>query len=141
MRRWLLACLLLFPLLAGARCGGDGRTPEIVELSYDGQAPDSELVLMFTASFEDGDGDLGEGYFETFINGQPSGLGPLELRQLFLANGIALDAPRGDLEFVLELAFASPPEGATTFELGVRPVDASGNAGSTATQNLRVTAN
>ena len=130
MRSRPLAILGLVLALSSSlvACGpADGRTPRVEELRYDGQAPDSELVLLFTAHLTDPDGDLGDGDLETFINRSPSALGALALRPLFLFNGVPLDATEGEIEFSLELALPGEPQRGTRFELGVRAVDAAGN--------------
>lgn len=116
----------------------DGETPRVEELRFDGQAPDSELVLLFNARFSDPDGDLGEGFFETFINGAPSQLGQLELKPLFLFNDLALDATEGDIAFSLELALNGEPAEDTRFQLGIRAVDAAGNASDVESVQLEV---
>lgn len=116
----------------------DGVTPRVEELRYDGEAPDSELVLLFTARFVDPNGDLGDGFFETFINQSASALGRLDLRPLFLFNELPLDATEGELEFSLELALNGEPEPGTQFELGIRAVDASENASDIKSVRLEV---
>lgn len=138
MRASRLLPLVVGALLAGAACG-DGETPVLEDLTYDGQSPDSELVLLFTARVSDPDGDLGEGFFETFINDRPSGLGRLSLKSIFLWNELPLDARRGDLEFFLELALADAPREESTFDLGVRAVDVAGNSSELKTVRLEVT--
>lgn len=134
MSRVLVACMAL---LLGAACG-DGMTPRITSLSFDGQAPDSDLMLLFTAAFEDDDGDLGDGFLETFVNGRPSGLGELDLRNWFLWSDLPLDATRGDVSFALELVLSDVPEGGASFDFGARAVDGAGNASETATIRLAV---
>ncbi|MFZ9889618.1 MAG: hypothetical protein ACO3JL_19155 [Myxococcota bacterium] len=105
----------------------DGVSPRIEQLRFQGQAPDSDLVLLFASRFTDPDGDLGRGYLETFLNERPSGLGQLPLQSLFLQKGLPLDANEGTFSFALELAVAEAPAGTTPFRLGVRLVDAAGN--------------
>lgn len=139
MRPELLGLALSLSTLLASCTPGDGRTPRVEELRFDGQAPDSELVLLFTARLTDPDGDLGEGVLETFINRSPSALGALELRPLFLFNEVPLDATEGEIEFSLELALNGLPDEGTRFELGVRAVDASGNASEVESLELEVT--
>jgi hypothetical protein len=123
--------------LFGAACG-DGVTPEITGLHFDGQSPDSELVLLFTAEFVDEDGDLGEGFLETFVNGRPSGLGELDLRTWFLWSDVPLNATRGEIGFALELVLPEAPEAGTQFEFGARAVDGGGHVSDMRTVRLQV---
>lgn len=121
----LVACAVL---AAGACTDSDGVSPRIEQLRYQGQAPDSDLVLLFASRFTDPDGDLGRGYLETFLNEKPSGLGQLPLQGLFLQEALPLDANEGTLAFALELSVDEPPDEPTPFQLGVRLVDAAGHS-------------
>lgn len=130
-----LSALSLFGLACDA---DDGRTPRVEELRFDGQAPDSELVLLFTAHIVDPDGDVGDGNLQTFINRSPSALGALPLRPLFLMNEVPLDATDCEIGFALELALNGDPQPGTRFELGVRAVDVAGNASELASVELEL---
>jgi hypothetical protein len=146
MKRALLVGLTVGALMtAAAGCGGDpisalffgddGVTPRLSELTFNGQAPDSTLVLLMSVHFEDDDGDLGDGSLETFINGTTTSAGPIQFLSMFVQNDVALDATAGDLEFVLELAFdedeADWPKEGSSFRLGARASDAAGNVSAT----------
>lgn len=137
-RAGLALGLALSSILLAACDPGDGKTPRVEELRFDGQAPDSELVLLFTVVFSDPDGDLGEGFLETFINGRPSGLGQLDLKPLFLFNELPLDATEGELAFSLELALNGEPEPNTQFDLAMRAIDAAGNPSESESVRLEV---
>lgn len=135
--------LLLGAAALCAGCGpADPSTPRLSALSFDGQAPDSTLVLLMSVHFEDEDGDLGRGQLETFINQTATSAGPIPLLGIFVQNDVPLDAVEGELEFVLELSFPDeesdwPAEG-STFRLGTRAIDAEGNASSTVEVALRL---
>ena len=123
--------LLVLPALLGLGCD-DGVTPALSNFRFDGPAEDSPLVLLLSVDFHDGDGDLGQGKMETFIDQSPTSAGALELTSLFLEGDLALDATDGTLPFVLELAFGNevPPSG-STFTLGCRATDLAQNSSST----------
>lgn len=101
----------------------ESEAPRIIDFRYDGQAPDSPSVLLFSLDFEDIGRDLGQGVMETFVDGRASGLGQIELAPIFRWNEIPLDAPAGSLEFVLELAIENVPDANRSFSVGVRLVD------------------
>jgi hypothetical protein len=125
----------------GAGCD-DGYTPLLSDLRFDGPAPDSATVLLLSVDFRDGDGNLGTGFLETFIDGDPTSAGPLDLLPIFLRSDVPVDATDGTLEFVLELSIGSssaPPPSGTEFSLGVRATDAADNTSSTASLGLRLT--
>ncbi len=130
-------------MLASAACGGDGVTPRLSGLTFNGQAPDSTLVLLMSVHFEDEDGDLGDGALETFINGAATDAGPIPFLSMFVQNGVPLDATEGDLDFVLELAFdddeAEWPKTGSTFKLGTRATDIEGHTSSTEQVTLSLT--
>lgn len=134
-RRALGALALSAGLLGGCY---DGVSPSLHDLRFDGQAPDSPVVLLFSVDFEDPNGDLGHGLLETFINGRASGLGALGLEPTFLWNELPLDATEGTLELVLELSLAEPPSDGAEFELGVRALDSLGHVSAPATVRMRV---
>jgi hypothetical protein len=118
------AVAALAPLVG---CGGGD--PDLKNLTFRGQAPDSPLVLLLSVDFTDSDGDLaGErGRLETFINQR--GAESLPFTSLFVDNGLDPGATAGTLDFVLEIAFADEvPASGTTFTLGARAVDGAGNA-------------
>ena len=135
MTRGLVALGLGAALFAGC---DDGVSPRLEALRFDGQAPDSAAVLLFTMDFEDADGDLGRGVMETYVNGRASGLGALSFEPLFLWNELPLDATEGSLEFVLELSLSETLGEAADFELGVRAVDALLHSSQLQTVRLRV---
>jgi hypothetical protein len=114
---------LVLVLLCVMGCDPPPPAPRITALRYDGQAPDSTLVLLFSLDFEDDEGDLGEGSMETFINNRVAGLGLSSLRPMFLQSDVDLDATAGTLHFVVELAFAGAPERGSSFSVGVRLAD------------------
>lgn len=117
-----LIAVFTFALLLCAGCPESGA-PRILDFRYDGQAPDSPSVLLFSLDFEDLERDLGAGVMETFVDGRASGLGQVELAPIFRWNETPLDASAGSLEFVLELAIENVPESNRTFSVGVRLVD------------------
>lgn len=120
-------------------CGcGDGRTPQLSSFRFDGQAPDSPLVLLLSVAFTDDDGDLGEGTLETFINQRATSAGGLELLPIFLQSDVEPEATSGVLEFVLELSFREEPESGSSFSLGARAEDAAGNTSTTQEIKLRL---
>lgn len=115
---------LLFVLsLALMGCDGGGPTPRLSSLHFDGQAPDSPLVLLLSIAFEDEDGDLGEGALETFINQKATSAGALQLLPIFLQSDVDPESTEGVLRFVLELSFNEDPKSGTSFSLGARAVD------------------
>lgn len=101
----------------------ESGAPRIVDFRYDGQAPDSPSVLLFSLDFEDLEQDLGAGVMETFVDGRASGLGQVALAPIFRWNDTPLDASEGSLEFVLELAIENVPETNRSFRVGVRLID------------------
>lgn len=101
----------------------ESEAPRIVDFRYDGQAPDSPSVLLFSLDFEDLDRDLGGGVMETFVDGRASGLGQVALGPIFRWSETPLDASEGSLEFVLELAIENVPETNRSFTVGVRLID------------------
>jgi hypothetical protein len=129
--RWLLL------LLAAVGCAEPGA-PVVEALRYDGQAPDSTLVLLFSIDFSDDEGDLGEGKLETFINQRVAGNGIQSLRPLFLQAGERLDATSGTVPFVIELNFAGAPERGAGFSVGVRLTDEGEQTSTTKETSLRI---
>ena len=132
----------VFLLAACAVVGGcdDGFSPSLSNLRYDGPARDSATVLLLSVDFHDGDGDLGRGRLGTFIDGEPTSAGALDLLPIFLRSDLAANATDGTLGFVLELSIgASPPPSGTTFHLGVRATDVAGHASSTVEIPLTLT--
>lgn len=136
------ALLLLAACAAGCGVAADPAAPRLSELTYEGQAPDSTLVLLMSVQFADGDGDLGDGVLETFINGKATSAGPIPLSGIFVLNDVALDATEGRLEFTLELSFPDDeearPDDGSTFRLGTRAVDVAGNESTTEQVALRL---
>ena len=125
-------------LIACAACG-DGKTPVLSNLHYDGPAPDSPLVLLLSVDFADVDGDLSRGFMETFIDQRPTSAGSQPLLPVFLQNKIAESATTGTLHFVLELTFSDQiPASGTTFTLGARASDHADNTSSTQEIKLRL---
>lgn len=124
--------VLLAPVLVMLGCD-DGFTPSLSNFTFDGAARDSPTVLLLSTDFHDGDGNLGGGLLETFIDARPTGAGALEMAPLFAQSGLQQDATDGDLQFVLELNVnnsAAPPSG-STFKLGIRATDEDFNSSST----------
>lgn len=125
-------------LLTLCACG-DGRTPALANLSFDGQAPDSPLVLLLSVDFEDDIGDLSDGGLDTFINQRATSAGALELLPIFLQSDVEPDARSGTLDFVLELSFRDgAPQDGTSFTLGARATDGAGNTSGTQEIKLRL---
>lgn len=130
--------IFALPLIALCACGEE-RSPALSNLSFDGQAPDSPLVLLLSVDFEDDVGDLSEGGLDTFINQRATSAGALELLPIFLASDVEPDARSGTLKFVLELSFRdSAPEDGTSFTLGARATDGARNTSSTQEIKLRL---
>jgi hypothetical protein len=124
--------------LLTAACG-DGRTPVLRDLRFDGQAPDSPLVILLSVGFEDPDGDLGDGHLLTLINGTPTSAGQLPLLPIFISSGVDDRATSGRLDFVLELSFADrPPPAGSAFTLGARATDGDNNTSGTQEIRLRL---
>lgn len=125
-------------LLALCACP-DGQTPALSHLSFDGQAPDSPVVLLLSVAFEDDIGDLSDGVLDTFINQRATSAGSLDLLPIFLRSDIEPDATSGTLHFVLELSFNdNVPDDGTTFTLGARATDSAGNASTMQEIKLRL---
>lgn len=116
---------------------GDGVTPRLLSLAYHGQAADSPTVLLFDLEFEDEDRDLGGGILETFIDGRSSGLGLLDLEPIFHWSDLPLEANRGTLSFVLEIAAPGDDAPPVEFDLGTRVQDEQGHTSSTLQVRLR----
>ena len=150
----LLPALCAFAPCAFAPIGGacgDGHTPALANLKYEGPAPDSPLVLLLAVDFDDPDGNLatctatearGDDacVLETFINENPTSAGPLPLLPIFVNSGVTSTATSGTLDFVLELSFTNgttPPSG-STFTLGARARDAQKNTSPTQEIKLRL---
>lgn len=131
--------LLLLPLALAGACD-DGFTPALSNFTFDGQARDSPTVLLLSTDFHDGDGDLGGGELETFIDSRPTDAGSLALPTLFAQSGLDVRATDGDLQFVLELSLSDelPPSG-SSFRLGARVTDAAGNSSPTSEMTLQLT--
>lgn len=133
-----LPLLIWLAALAGA-CG-DGKTPRLANFDLRGQAPDAPTVLLLRVDFVDDSGDLGRGAMPTFVNGEPSALGALDLAPIFVANGLSFDATAGTLDFVVELTIDEatlPAEGAG-FDLGITVVDEAGNESERATLPMTI---
>ena len=139
LTRACLGMLSLCALLLSA-CG-DNVTPALKDFTFDGQAPDSSVVMLFGISFDDPDGDLGDGRLETFINGRATSVGALPMRQLFLDEALPPDTTVGRLHFVLELSLTSQtlPESGSTFDVGVRAVDAASHTSGMLEQRVKIT--
>ena len=121
-------------------CGcGDGSTPALSNLSFEGQAPVSPLVLLLSVDFADDIGDLSDGGLDTFINQRATSAGALDLQRIFLQSDLQPDARSGTLDFVLELSFRDgAPKDGTSFTLGARVTDGAGNTSSTQEIKLRL---
>lgn len=137
--RPLISSFVLATCAVASGCD-DGFTPSLSNLRFDGPAKDSATVLLLSVDFFDGDGDLGRGTLTTFIDGEPTNAGPLDLLPIFLRSDLPVNATEGTLEFVLELALgASPPPSGTTFHLGVRASDVADNTSATVEIPLTLT--
>ena len=131
--------VVLVPLLGVAACD-DGFTPSLSNFKFDGPARDSPTVLLFSADFHDGDGNLGGGQLETFIDARPTGTGALEMAPIFAQSGLDQGATDGELLFVLELNVASdPPASGSKFKLGIRATDEAFNSSSTSEITIEIT--
>jgi hypothetical protein len=128
---------LLVSALLFAACG-DGVTPEITALNFKGQAPDAPLVVVTEVEFSDPDGDLADGFIETFVNNKPSGLGQLSLVPYFLFAEEPLNAGFGAFDFQLELNLGEDTEDVAVFDLGFRLTDAAGHVSPTKSIRLRL---
>ena len=123
-------------------CGGEGPDrwtegrPRIDWLRYLQQEPAAPTDLQFALEFFDGDGDLGGGTLELYVQERASGSIPS--RELFGAQSppVARDATRGVLEFVVGLE-PSIPAGARV-RVGVELVDAEGRRSNRPSIELRV---
>mgnify|MGYP006979899947 FL=1 len=142
LRRWtsllgLLGCVGCAFVVSGCH---DGVSPRLIELRYDGQAPDVSAILLFTLVFEDDNGDLGEGRLETLINNGESGLDPLDLAPLFVRADIPLSSTAGELPFEVEVGVGRDPQDwpapDTSITLGARAVDAAENVSNLAEVDL-----
>ncbi len=125
-------------LLAGALGCSDGVTPEVRALRFVGQAPDAPLVIVTEVEFFDPDGDLAEGFLESFVNNKPSGLGQMDLLPFFLFEEHPLNLTVGTFNFQLELNLGPEAEDVAVFDLGIRLTDASGHVSPTKSIRLRL---
>ena len=138
IRRRLVGSLGAVGIALCAACG-DGHTPALSSLNYDGPAPDSPLVLLLSVSFADDDADLSDGILETFINQRPTSAGPLPLLPMFLSSQVDKTATSGTLHFVLELSFGDkPPDSGSAFTLGARATDGADHTSTTQEIKLRL---
>ncbi len=114
--------------------------PALSNLSFNGPAPDSSVVLLLSVDFEDDDGDLSKGDLTTFINQRPTSAGALPLLPIFLQSGLDEGATDGTLDFVLELSFSAsnPPASGSSFTLGARASDGAGHTSGTQEIKLRL---
>ena len=81
------ATCLFFACLHVLACG-DGVTPVLSDLAFEGQAVDSPLVLLLRVDFNDPDADLADGHLETFINKRATSAGQLPLLPLYLQSDL-----------------------------------------------------
>ena len=103
---------------------GDGVTPSIQSLHYDGQAPDSPLVLLFHMVLHDDNGDLAAGSYETFLNDRATATSSQPLFPLFVDAGLATTATDGTVSFIVELALpAGAVQHGSSVHLSVRVTD------------------
>ena len=143
--RFLLGLALGLVLLGPAiSCGPalPAGTPLIHEFTFDGQATQNPLVLLFSLRFEDADGDLGDGDLRPLVNGRPTDEQPLAILDLMLVAGLAPDATGGTLSFELEveldLAPASRPAAGSTFTVGAELTDGAGRESNRPSVTLRI---
>jgi hypothetical protein len=132
----VLAGLAATLLLSGC---GDGVTPVINSLGYDGQAPDSPLVLLFHMVLHDDNGDLAAGSYETFLNDRATASSNQALFPLFLDAGLAPTATDGPVNFIVELALpAGEVQHGSSVHLSVRVTDESAHTSNTQAVALRL---
>jgi len=129
----LLAGLLT--ALSLPACGTDGdalcaqnakteyaEAPQITGFSFVEHLNGDPWTLIFSASFADIDGDLGQlGKAEIFLNGK----GPperIELQELFSQSAVAIDATEGTL--AIPLRFGESIKSGTEVQLGLQFLDA-----------------
>ena len=134
-------------LLALALLGGcpneqerDPTMPLLTALGYEGAARDNARVLLFRVDFRDQDSDLSAGTLTILLNGKPALADPLELQELFINSGLALNAQSGTLLFELQLDIPDdnrPPAG-STFTVGVMATDAAGQQSNSPTVTLEI---
>lgn len=123
-------------------CGGEGPDdwtegrPRIDWLRYLQQEPAAPTDLQFALAFFDGDGDVGSGTLELFVQEQASS--SIASSELFAAQTppVARDATGGVLEFVVGLE-PTIPVGARV-RVGVELVDAEGRRSNRPSIELRV---
>lgn len=116
--------------------------PVVHALSYDGQAQQNPLVLLFSLQFEDADGDLGDGTLRPLVNGRPTEEEPLAMLDLLLTAGLALNAAAGTVTFELEVEMdldpATRPKEGSTFTVGTELTDAAGHQSNRPSVTLRI---
>lgn len=140
--RSLAGVVLSLWTLSGCGLGLESGAPRLSDLSFDGQAADQPLVLLFSMAFEDAEGDLGSGELRPLVNGRESEGEVLTLAEIMLASELSLAATSGVLYFSLEidmdLAPATRPESGATFSVGVEATDGAGNHSNRPAVRLRI---
>jgi len=139
-----VSVLVAAALSLAVSCGPavEPGAPRIFDLTFDGQAPENALVLLFSLRFEDDEGDLAGGTLTPLINGHDTGEAALDLTNLLLRSRNAIDSTEGSLYFELEVEMdldpARRPEPDSTFTVGVEIVDAAGHMGNRPSVTLRI---
>ena len=144
----MMTAFIMTSLAATSACGpadtctaSDDGAPCLADLQFLGQGDKNPLVLRFRSGFGDADGDLGRGFLETFIDGNPTSLGGLSMADIYAENGLDYDATSGTLDVSLELTLGNDnlPESGTRFEVGMRAVDESDKQSEIKTVELEMT--
>jgi len=94
--------LFALALALSAGCGGGPKLTNLRCRSDQCQHPESPLRVLLAVDFEDATGTLGKGALDLRLNGETQT--SVSLRDVFSAQGLALDAVKGTLQIDDDLA-------------------------------------
>jgi len=94
--------------------------PRLTEFDLDSQLAGDPWTAIFALTFEDNDGDLGNGNAEFFLNGGP-GATVVPLFDLFRQSSLPLDATAGRI--AVPLRFREDVQDGAGVKIGVQVVD------------------
>lgn len=131
--------------LAASGCGTRSCPDEDVDLTdaspvieevtlLEGAVPSDPWEVVFAMRFRDGDGDLGHGFVNVYLNGngEPT---ELELFDSFRQSALSLDSRSGTI--TLPLRFAATVQDGDHVRMGMQLLDAASHRGNCYTVELR----